>query len=343
MIGELLKTALTLPRKNLRDLVDLPDFEVPEGRWIELPRRGRTWLTDVAGPTPDAPAIVLLHAVGCTGLLTWFPVIEELKRTHRVVIFDQRWHGRGIVSDHFAVADCADDTATIIHELGLDRPLVAGYSMGSVIAQRVWRQHPDVVGGLVLGATTDHFRNDVKERLFHGGMELAMGAARAMARSRTLEAGAVRAAEKVLDNTATDAHHFALGEWRQTSPWAIAQAVASLGRFHSTHWLPMVDVPTSVVIPLRDHVIAPENQRRVASLIPGATVHEVDGGHASCVLEHKAFVPVFLEAVATTQARLDDRHAVAIKRAQHEARSASARVATRAAAAKAARSAKRGA
>lgn len=320
MIGELLEAALSLPRKNLRDLVHLPDFEVPPGRWIELPRRGRTWLTDIPGPSDDAPAIVLLHAVGCTGLLTWFPVIEELSRTHRVVVFDQRWHGRGIVSDHFAVADCADDAATIIGELGLVKPLVAGYSMGSVVAQRVWRQHPDVVGGLVLGATTDHFRNDLKERLFHGGMEFAMGAMSALARSRTLQSGAIRTVEKVLDDEATDTHHWALAEWRRTSPWAIAQAVASLGRFRSTYWLPMVDVPTAVVIPTRDHVISPAHQHRVASLVPGATVHEVEAGHACCVLEHQAFVPVFLEAVATTRARVDDREAVQAARAARRVR-----------------------
>ena len=56
-------------------LPDLPAVDLPEGRWLELRRRGRTWLTDVPGPTPDAPTIVLLHAVGCTGQLTWFPSI----------------------------------------------------------------------------------------------------------------------------------------------------------------------------------------------------------------------------------------------------------------------------
>ncbi len=320
MTNDLLSAVLDLPRRNLRDLVELPEFEVPAGRWIELPRRGRTWLTDLPGPSQDSPAIVLLHAVGCTGLLTWFPVLEQLNRTHRVVVFDQRWHGRGIVSDHFAVADCADDAATIIAELGLDRPLVAGFSMGSIVAQRVWRQHPDVVGGLILAATTDHFRNNARERIFHGGMELSMGALRALARSKTVQQGAVRAVEVMLDDEATDTHHWALSEFRTTSPWAIAQALASLGRFRSTYWLPMVDVPTAVVIPAHDHVIAPENQRRVASLIPGATVHEADCGHAGCVLEADVFVPVFLEAVATTQARADERRTVTPKQTRRASR-----------------------
>lgn len=308
MLQALLDAALELPRTHLQKAVKMPDFEVPQGRWIELPRRGRTWLTDIPGPTPDAPAVVLLHAVGCTGLLTWFPVIEELKKRYRVVIFDQRWHGRGIVSDHFAVADCADDAATVISELALERPIVAGYSMGSIVAQRVWRQHPDVLGGMVLCATTDHFRNNARERLFHGYMEISMGALHALAKSRTIQRASLRGFEALIDMDASDTHQWALEQWRATSPWAIGQAVASLGRFRSTHWLPMVDVPTAVLIPQHDKVIPPQRQHRVASLIPEVTVHEAAIGHAGCVMQADRFVPVFLEAVNTTQARVNDRN-----------------------------------
>ena len=54
--------------------------------------------------------------------------------------------------------DCADDVAALIDVLGIDTAIVAGFSMGSIVAQRVWRQHPDRVAGLVLCATTDRFR-----------------------------------------------------------------------------------------------------------------------------------------------------------------------------------------
>src|SRR5690348_6027080 len=33
----------------------------PEGRQLELPKRGKTWVRDLPGPTPDAPTVVLLH------------------------------------------------------------------------------------------------------------------------------------------------------------------------------------------------------------------------------------------------------------------------------------------
>lgn len=288
--------ARMVPRALLRELVDVPAFEAPDGAWLDLPGRGRTWLTDVAGPTPDAPAVILLHAVGCTGLLTWFPVLARLAERYRVVMFDQRWHGRGIVSEHFSIRDCADDVAAVADALELEAPVVAGYSMGSIVAQRCWRQHPERFGGLVLAATTDHFRTTGSERVFHQGMEIGMGALRTLSRSRTIS----RAAAEVLD---ADVHDWALAQFRSTSPWAVAQAVASLGRHHSTPWLAQIDVPTAVVVTTKDRLLSPQRQRQIAARIPGATVHEAPCGHAGCVLRADSFVPAFLEAVDTTMGR----------------------------------------
>jgi pimeloyl-ACP methyl ester carboxylesterase len=306
-LGRCLTTSLTdVVRAQVDDYAKIPQVEIPQGRWLELPRRGRTWLTELEGP-PGAPTIVLLHAVGCTGMLTWFPSVHELAKHFRVVVFDQRWHGRGIISESFSVHDCADDVAAVITELGLDRPIVAGYSMGSIIAQRVWRQHPDAVGGLILAATTDRFRTNAREAVFHSGMELSMGSLRALAKSRTVR-WATRSTVEALDIGPTDTGTWALNEWRSTSPWAMAQAVAALGRHHSTPWLSRIDVPTAVVVPTKDHVIPAHRQRRLAARIPGATLHEAPCGHAGCVMQAEAFVPAFVEAARVTAARMRDQH-----------------------------------
>jgi pimeloyl-ACP methyl ester carboxylesterase len=285
----------------LHEMVDVPEVTVPPGRWLDLPGRGRTWLTDVPGPREDSPAIILLHAVGCTGMLTWFPVLPELAKKYRVVVFDQRWHGRGIVSEHFSIRDCADDVAAIANLLDLVQPVVAGYSMGSIVAQRCWRQHPQRFGGLILAATTDHFRTKGREAVFHAGMEIGMGALHTLSRSKTLSTAGKLTTEVFLDPS--DTHEWALGEWRSTSSWAVAQAVASLGRHHSTPWLAKIDIPTAVVVTRKDKVLAPDRQRGIAALIHGATVHEADCGHAGCVLDARTFLPAFLEAVDTTMGR----------------------------------------
>jgi pimeloyl-ACP methyl ester carboxylesterase len=296
-------------RTYIRKAVPLPSMSIPRGRVVDLPGRGSTYVTVTPGP-PGAPTLLLLHAVGCTGLLTWFPAIPDLATRYRVVTLDQRWHGQGIMSEEFSLYDCADDAAALIETLGLEDVIVAGYSMGSIIAQRVWRQHPHLVSGLVLGATTDRFRNSPHEMAFFHTMALSMGALRGLSHSRTAMAAA-RSAARMLDiDNPEDLHDWALAEFRRTSPWAVAQAVAALGRHHSRPWLRRIDVPTAVVVTRRDRVIPPERQRALATRIPGATMHEADTGHAGCVLAAETFVPVLLEACASVGARLRDRKRV---------------------------------
>jgi pimeloyl-ACP methyl ester carboxylesterase len=300
-----LPSPLTLLKDQLVHRIYVPHVLIPEGRMVELPGRGSTYVTDTPGPSPDSPTIVLLHAVGCTGLLTWFPAIGPLSRRFRVVTLDQRWHGRGIQSEEFSLYDCADDVAALVEVLGLDEVIVAGYSMGSIIAQRVWRQHPEIVSGLVLCATTDRFRSSIAERSFHAGMELAMFGTRGLSRSRIAVVGA-RTAAKALDLEPDDVHDWAFAEFRSTSPWAVGQAVAALGRHHSRPWLPRIDVPTAVVVTLQDHVLPSDNQIALARRIPGATIHDVKAGHAACVLQSERFVPALLEAATTVNARRRD-------------------------------------
>jgi len=290
----------------LRNRVYMPWARIPAGRTVELPGRGgTTYVTDTPGPDPTSPTIVLLHALGCTGLLTWYPSILPLSQRFRVVTMDQRWHGQGIQSQEFSLYDCADDVAALVDVLELEDVIVAGFSMGSIVAQRVWRQHPGLVQGLVLCASTDKFQLTPQERLFFTGMGATMIGVRGLSRSRTA-IRAARAAADAVDLEPSDIQDWALREFRSTSPWAVGQALAALGRHHSRPWLGRIDVPTAVVVGSRDKVIPAERQIGLARAIRGATIHDFDGGHAACVLEAEKFVPCLVEAANTVNARRRD-------------------------------------
>ena len=151
----------------MRRVLRLPKVDVvPSGHVLDLDGRGRTFVVDVAGPSPDAPTIVLLHALGCTAYLSWVAALGRAGRALRVITFDQRWHGRGIRSRRFRFEDCADDTIAVLDALGVDRAVMAGYSMGGAIAQLVWQRHRRRVSGLVLCSTARNFRGTRRERLF---------------------------------------------------------------------------------------------------------------------------------------------------------------------------------
>jgi hypothetical protein len=55
----------------------------------------------------------------------------------------------------------------------------------------------------------------------------------------------------------------------------------------SIDWRHEIDVPTTVLVTLRDNLLPPAEQRRMATAIVSARVSEYDGGHVSArVPEH---------------------------------------------------------
>lgn len=289
-----------LPGRALRRVFPMPVVEqVPAGRMVELPGRGRTFVVDVPGPD-GAPTLVLLHALVCTGYLAWHPVIDQLAGHYRVVLLDQRWHGRGIRSRHFRLEDCADDVVALLDVLGIDSCIPVGYSMGGAIAQLTWSRHPDRVEGLVLCATARNFRGRRHEQLFFPAVQLAMAGLSGYCAKRVER---VAGALPDLPLTASGSTAWGRAEFRSTSAWSAPAVLAALGSFNSAPWIGEVDVPATVVVTTRDRTVPVRRQRRLAACIPGAEVVEVDGGHASLVLGAERFGPALLEAVASVAAR----------------------------------------
>ncbi|MBF6327858.1 alpha/beta fold hydrolase [Nocardia transvalensis] len=276
--------------------------EVPSGTIVELPGRGRTYLVDIPGPA-GAPTVVLLHGVVTTAMLNWFPALAELSEHYRVVLYDQRWHGHGIRSERFVLDDLADDVIAVADLLGLERPILAGYSMGGIVAQLAAHRHPGRIGGLVLCATTYRFQEKWRERAFHRTMGvLAKGMTELATRRVALAARRLPELPQASWETGR-MDRWALGELRTANGWAMAQAIAEIGRFDSSEWLSSLKVPVSVVITAHDRALPVYRQLEMAKMIDGAEIFLASAGHAACVLEADAFVPVLLEACAAVAAR----------------------------------------
>jgi 3-oxoadipate enol-lactonase len=305
-----LRVARTVARQGaaraLRTLVSAPVVEtVPQGRTVELPGRGSTYVVDVPGPQ-GAPTLVLLHALGCTGHLGWYPVIADLAEHYRVVILDQRWHGRGIRSRRFRLDDCADDVVALLDVLGIEQAVPVGYSMGGLVAQLVWRRHPDRVAGLVLCSTARNFRGKRREQLFFPVMSTAMLPLSPYCRGRVER---VASALPAVPSVAAAEKGWGLVEFRSTSAWSMAAVLEELGRFNSAGWIGEVDVPASVVVTIRDRAVPARRQRRLAESMPGAEIVEVAGGHVALMFQADRFKAALLEAVASVVARGDHRTA----------------------------------
>jgi pimeloyl-ACP methyl ester carboxylesterase len=96
------------------------------------------------------PAIVFVHG-WCCNHTYWRDQIPVFAKNHRVIAVDLPGHGESDKPDRdYTTANFVDVVASLIDQLGLDKPIVAGHSMGGSIAMNFARQHPDLTRGVVL-------------------------------------------------------------------------------------------------------------------------------------------------------------------------------------------------
>jgi pimeloyl-ACP methyl ester carboxylesterase len=269
--------------------------ESPLPRLVELPGRGVTRVWECAGPR-GAETLVLIHGVAVTAELNWGQVLVPLGRHVRVVAADLRGHGGGISPGcRFRLEDCADDVAALAQALGIRRFVAAGYSMGGMIAQLVYRRHRSLLSGLVLCSTAGNVRESPMERLT--ALTLPAAAA-ALQWNPFLQLMSAEAFGMTLlghiDDPATA--RWARAQLSRTTLAAAVSAVQAVCEFSSDGWIGEVDVPAAVVVTTRDRIVPASRQLRLAAAIPGASVHQVAADHGACISAPQLFTPALLEA-----------------------------------------------
>jgi pimeloyl-ACP methyl ester carboxylesterase len=100
---------------------------------------------------PAAPAILLLHGGNQTSH-SWDLVSLALAGRYHIIALDQRGHGDtewprdGAADRHVK----ADDAFRLLATLGIERPMVAGHSMGGITAMTLLSTHPELAGKAVI-------------------------------------------------------------------------------------------------------------------------------------------------------------------------------------------------
>jgi pimeloyl-ACP methyl ester carboxylesterase len=96
--------------------------------------------------------LVLIHGGLATGEMMWASHVPPLAERYHVFMPDSRGHGRtNNPAGKLSYSQMADDIAGFIEALGLEQPLVLGYSDGAQIAIELGLRHLDRVSALVLG------------------------------------------------------------------------------------------------------------------------------------------------------------------------------------------------
>ncbi len=103
------------------------------------------------------PLILLHGGLGSTGMFG--EILPVLGHARRVIAVDLQAHGRTADIDRpLSVEAMAEDIATLMKYLGIERADAMGYSLGAAVALRLAIQHPDAVRKLVVASTA--FRRD---------------------------------------------------------------------------------------------------------------------------------------------------------------------------------------
>jgi pimeloyl-ACP methyl ester carboxylesterase len=104
---------------------------------------------EIAG---SEPPLLLIH--GFTDTSRSFSLLSPHLAGRRLIMPDLRGHGGSQAGEGCGFADFAEDIAGLIRRLRLGRRVVVGHSLGGMVAMQLAARHPELVGGLVLLATT---------------------------------------------------------------------------------------------------------------------------------------------------------------------------------------------
>ena len=99
----------------------------------------------------DAPAILFANSLG-TDLRMWQGVTQGLPQ--RCIRFDKRGHGLSATpAQKWNVEDLADDVVALLDHLGIKTAVIAGCSVGGMVAQAFGIHHPARARALILSNT----------------------------------------------------------------------------------------------------------------------------------------------------------------------------------------------
>ena len=257
----------------------------PEGRELTVRTDDDAELAVlVAGPDDGFP-VVLAHCWMGTSAL-WAAVARRLVRTgHRVILYDQRGHGRSTFGVGLPDVDrLGRDLKAVLDHLGVRDPVLAGHSMGGMTIMAFAARYPEQAAAaraLVLVSTAARVLGRPLPSALVGGV---------FGRRSPLSGGGRLGSLVVRPAFGRTAHREDLRlmyDCLSATPVPVSAAcLRAMGAMDLRAGVASVSVPTTVVVGTRDLLTPPWLARGIARCIPGARLEVVPGGGHMLPLEH---------------------------------------------------------
>ena len=258
----------------------------------------RVYYEDHRSATSNHGTMLLVHGWGMS-TRCWDPILPALVGAGlRVITFDHRGCGNSDLDfPDMGIEAIAGDLVALVGELGLERVVINGWSLGGAVAVAAASQLGDRCAALVLtgGATPIYTQ---KEDFPHGGtVEDVAGTVAAYATNRI---DFLEGLSHVVCVKDVGVH---VTEWLkelffQTSPMAGA-TLAELAHLDQRDQLLSLDMPVLSLFGSEDGFVAPPICRWVGEHHPRALSVEFPGvGHAPFLEERDAYLDSLLGFVA---------------------------------------------
>jgi pimeloyl-ACP methyl ester carboxylesterase len=267
---------------------------VPDGISIASApvRTAHTTLGTVAYRTVgNGPPLVMITGYSATMEAWDRRFVNTLAQHYRVVIFDNAGVGptRALPAP-LSIDEMANQTSALITALGLGRPDILGWSMGSMIAQALAVLHPDQVNRLILCAS--YPGNGTAVRPSQQAIDALTSGNQQQGMADLFPPGQIAAQNTYL---------VAISSY-PPAPGAPAGIVTAQGHAVDQWWAGLdpagehaaaITAPTLIADGTADRLDPLANSRAVAGLIHGAklTLYP-DAGHAFLFQDQAAFIPL---------------------------------------------------
>lgn len=229
----------------------------------------------------EGPPIVLGHSFLCSGKM-WREQVPVLATHYRALNLDFRGHGRsGEVTESFTLYDAVADVVAVLDELGIEKAVWCGLSIGGMVALRAALTCPERVDRLILLDTDAGSENPLKKLKYN-----VMGLGTRLLSIRPF----LSPISRIMFGKTTRKENPALvGEWKDEFSMvsipsilrvleALMQRDSLLTRLHE------ITVPTLVIVGEQDRSLPPPRSARIHDLLPDSKLVEVRAaGHLSAL------------------------------------------------------------
>jgi pimeloyl-ACP methyl ester carboxylesterase len=256
----------------------------------------------------SGPPMVFVHGAALDHA-QWDPQVEALSDDYETFAYDVRGHGRtgGSARGRYSMALFADDLDAFVSELGIEKPILCGISMGGCIAQVYAAAYPDRLAGLVLADTFTPELTSLGEWVQRSLMlRAAIPPARLVGYERVERA--IAWLQERISGPGVSGEYEKIQRLRAERPKMeteeFAKVIRALAAFHETEIdLGAIAVPTLILYGENEAPFLRRHVPKLSAELPNVTVREIpNAGHASNLDNPEAFtqaIEEFLTQVRT--------------------------------------------